>query len=186
MGFCLSLGMCVFVEACLQQLNLCSNLKTNKKSMSTSRSFWFISMQHGCIFYCFDDATNGPWSIFYLIFLNSVSLIVLALWNCPNPFRNPHTESHWLCRHYWRHHWPALDPSELYCRYNLPNNDSSLRPELGIFSRCGGGICWLLHDSRFGARRGLWDQYLRCYRRWRKQADHTHKANTCWWLISFT
>lgn len=125
------------------------------------------------------------WSSQCFIFL-CLSLIVLALCNWPNPFRNPHTESHWPCRHYWHHHWPALDPSELYCRYNLPNNGSSVRPELAVFSRCDGSICWLLHDSWFGARRGLWDQYLRCYGRRGKQADHTHKANTCWWLISFT
>lgn len=116
----------------------------------------------------------------------SVSLILLALCNWPNPFRHPYTKSHWLCRHYWHHHRPALDPSELFHHYWLPDNGSNVRRELANFSRYGGRICWLLHDSWLGAGRGLWHQYLHCYRGGEKQADHTHNANTSWWFNSFT
>lgn len=116
----------------------------------------------------------------------SVSLILLALCNWPNPFRHPYTKSHWLCRHYWHHHRPALDPSELFHHYWLPDNGSNVRRELANFSRYGGSICWLLHDSWLGAGRGLWHQYLHCYRGGEKQADHTHNANTSWWFNSFT
>lgn len=113
-------------------------------------------------------------------------LILLALCNWPNPFRHPHTKPHWLCRHYWHHHWPALDPSELFHHYWLSDNGGSFRRELANFSRNGGSIGWLLHHSWFGARRGLWHQYRHCYRRWAKRADHTHKANTSWWFNSFS
>lgn len=116
----------------------------------------------------------------------SVCLILLALCNWPNPFRNPQTKTNWLCRHYWHHHWPALDPSELYCHYCLPDNRSNIRPELANFSRYGGSIYRLLHNSWSGAGRGLWHQYLHCYRRRGKRADHLHKANTSWWFNSFT
>lgn len=112
-----------------------------------------------------------------------VCLNLLALCNMPNPFRHPCSKSNWLCRHYWHHHWATLDPSEQYYHYWLPDSGSSFRPELANFSRYGGSICWLLHDSWFGAWCGLWHQYLHCYRRGGQRAGHTHKANACWWFI---
>lgn len=112
----------------------------------------------------------------------SICLILLALCNMHNPFRHPHPKSHWLCRHYWHNHWPALDPSELYYHRGVPGSGSNFRRELANFSRYGGSICWLLHDSWFGARRGLWHQYLHCYRRGGQRAGHTNNANACWWF----
>lgn len=119
-------------------------------------------------------------------FLSILCLILLALCNWPNHFRHPNTKTHWLCQHYWHHHWPALDPYELYYHYYLPDNGSSIRRKPAIFPRYGGSIIWLLHNSWFGARRGLWHQYLHCNRGGTKQADHIHKANTSWWFNSFT
>lgn len=118
--------------------------------------------------------------------VDSSCLIVLALCNWPNPFRHPVTKSHQFCRHYWHHHWPALDSTQPHCHYDLPDNGSNVRRELAIFSRYGGGFCWLLHDSWFGAGRGLWHQCLQCYRGGGKRPDYTHKAYTSWWFDSLT
>lgn len=115
-----------------------------------------------------------------------LSNFACALQLAYNPFRRSNTESHWVCQHYWHHHRSALDPSELYCRYCLPDRGSTVRREIPTLPRYGGSIIWLLHDSWFGARRGLWHQYPHCNRRGGKQADHIYKANTSWWFNSFT
>lgn len=115
-----------------------------------------------------------------------VFLMLLALCTWPNPCRHTSTETYSLCRHNWHHHWPALDPSELFDPNGLPDNGNDGGRELAHFSRYGGRIGWLLHASWFGAWRGLWHQYRHGYGRGGKRANHTHKANSSGWFSHFT
>lgn len=103
-----------------------------------------------------------------------------------NPLRHTATETSWLCRHYWYHHWPALDSSELYHHYGVPDNSGNSRRGHADCPRYGGRIFRLLHGSRVGAWRGLWHQRHHGYRGRRERTDHTHKTNTTWWFNTFT